>query len=82
MVVASSADEPGLHRLRAALDAEDAIDATLSPGDVESSKPAPDLVQAALERVGVPAEEAVFTGRHRLGRTGLPEGQGPRASAC
>jgi Haloacid dehalogenase-like hydrolase len=62
VVVASSADEPGLHTLRAALDAEDAIDATLSPGDVESSKSAPDLVQVALERVGVPAEEAVFTG--------------------
>jgi HAD superfamily hydrolase (TIGR01509 family) len=30
-------------------------------GDVESSKPAPDLVQVALERVGVSAEEAVFT---------------------
>jgi hypothetical protein len=31
-------------------------------GDVESSKPAPDLVEAALDRAGVPAYEAVFTG--------------------
>jgi phosphoglycolate phosphatase-like HAD superfamily hydrolase len=31
-------------------------------GDVESSKPAPDLVQVALARAGVPAEQAVFTG--------------------
>jgi phosphoglycolate phosphatase-like HAD superfamily hydrolase len=56
------ADEPEFHALRAALDAEDAIDAATFAGDVESSKPAPDLVQVALEKVGMPAEEAVFTG--------------------
>lgn len=38
------------------------IEAATFAGDVESSKPAPDLVQVALDRVGVPAEEAVFTG--------------------
>jgi HAD superfamily hydrolase (TIGR01509 family) len=62
VVLASSADEPEFKALRAALDAEDAIDAATFAGDVESSKPAPDLVHAALERVGVPAHEAVFTG--------------------
>ena len=62
VVLASSADEPEFNALRAALDAEDAIDAATFAGDVEFSKPAPDLIQVALERVGVPAKEAVFTG--------------------
>ena len=62
VVLASSADEPESKALRAALDAEDAIDAATFAGDVESAKPAPDLLQAALERVGVPAQEAVFIG--------------------
>lgn len=62
VVLASSADEPEFNALRAALDAEDAIDAATFAGDVETSKPAPDLVEAALDRVGVPADEAVFIG--------------------
>jgi HAD superfamily hydrolase (TIGR01509 family) len=62
VVLASSADEPEFNALRAALDAEDVIDAATFSGDVESSKPAPDLVEAALDKVGVPAGQAVFTG--------------------
>ena len=62
VVLASSADEPEFTMLRAALDAEDAIDAATFSGDVEASKPAPDLVQVALDKAGVPAGEAVFTG--------------------
>jgi len=62
VVLASSADEPEFTALRAALDAEDAIDAVTFSGDVETSKPAPDLVEAALDKIGVPAGEAVFTG--------------------
>ena len=62
VVLASSADEPEFNMLRAALDAEDAIDAATFSGDVEASKPAPDLVQVALDKAGVPAGEAVFTG--------------------
>ena len=62
VVLASSAGEAEFAALRAALDAEDAIDAATFSGDVKSSKPAPDLVQAALAKVGVPPQEAVFTG--------------------
>jgi HAD superfamily hydrolase (TIGR01509 family) len=62
VVLASSADEPEFNALRTVLDAEDAIDAATFAGDVESSKPAPDLIQAALDRVGVQAAGAVFTG--------------------
>ena len=62
VVLASSADEAEFNVLRAALDAEDAIDEATFAGDVESSKPAPDLVQVALDKAGAPADEAVFTG--------------------
>ena len=62
VVLASSADEPEFNMLRAVLDAEDAIDAATFSGDVEASKPAPDLVQVALDKAGVPAGEAVFAG--------------------
>ena len=62
VVLASSADEPEFNMLRAVLDAEDAIDAATFSGDVEASKPAPDLVQVALDKAGVPAGQAVFTG--------------------
>jgi HAD superfamily hydrolase (TIGR01509 family) len=62
VVLASSADEPEFKALRAALDAEDAIDDATFAGDVEAAKPAPDLVQAALAKAGVTAEQAVFTG--------------------
>jgi HAD superfamily hydrolase (TIGR01509 family) len=62
VVLASSADEPEFSMLREALDAEDAIDAATFSGDVESSKPAPDLVEVALDKAGVSAEQAMFVG--------------------
>ncbi|HEX4830976.1 MAG TPA: HAD family hydrolase [Trebonia sp.] len=62
VVLASSADEREFSMLRGVLDAEDAIDAATFSGDVETSKPAPDLVEAALQKIGVPAGEAVFIG--------------------
>ncbi|MBV9208918.1 MAG: HAD family hydrolase [Actinobacteria bacterium] len=62
VVLASSADEPEFKAMRAALDAEDAIDEATFSGDVEQSKPAPDIVRVALDRAGVPAGQAVFVG--------------------
>jgi HAD superfamily hydrolase (TIGR01509 family) len=62
VVLASSADEHEFGALLAALDADDAIDDATSSGDVEQSKPAPDLVQVALDKAGVPPEAAVFVG--------------------
>jgi HAD superfamily hydrolase (TIGR01509 family) len=62
VVLASSAGEAEFGSLRAALAAEDAIDDATFSGDVESSKPAPDLVEVALAKAGVPPEEAVFVG--------------------
>jgi HAD superfamily hydrolase (TIGR01509 family) len=62
VVLASSADAREFAALRAALDADDAIDDATSSADVERSKPAPDLVQIALEKAAVPADAAVFVG--------------------
>lgn len=50
-------------------------------GDVESSKPAPDLVEVALHRVGVPAHEAVFTG-DTVWDVRACQKAGSRVSAC
>jgi HAD superfamily hydrolase (TIGR01509 family) len=62
VVLASSADELEFKALWAALDADDAIDTVTFSGDVEASKPAPDLVEVALDKAGVPAHDAVFLG--------------------
>lgn len=62
VVLASSAGETESGILRGVLDAEDAIDAATFSGDVERTKPAPDLVEVALEKAAVPAEQAVFVG--------------------
>ncbi len=62
VVLASSADPGELDILRAALDADDAIDEATSAGDVSQSKPAPDLVEVALDKAGLDPGEAVFVG--------------------
>jgi HAD superfamily hydrolase (TIGR01509 family) len=62
VVLASSAGESESGVLRGVLDAEDAIDAATFSGEVERTKPAPDLVEVALEKAAGPAERAVFVG--------------------
>jgi HAD superfamily hydrolase (TIGR01509 family) len=62
VVLASSAKGRELAALRAAIDADDAVSAATSSDDADSSKPAPDIVAAALDRAGVAAREAVFVG--------------------
>ena len=62
VVLASSADGEEMKVLLAALDADDAIMAVTSSADAEQSKPAPDIVQVALERADVRAEQAIFVG--------------------
>lgn len=62
VVLASSADKREFAALRAALQADDAIDAATSSADVEHSKPAPDLVRIALDKAGVRPDAAVFVG--------------------
>jgi HAD superfamily hydrolase (TIGR01509 family) len=62
VVLASSADEREFAALLAVLRADDAIDAATSFADVERSKPAPDLVRAALDKARAVPESAVFVG--------------------
>jgi HAD superfamily hydrolase (TIGR01509 family) len=62
VVLASSASEEELSALTSALDADDAITVATSSADAESGKPAPDILQSALERSGLEPERVVFVG--------------------
>ncbi len=60
--VASSAKPDELRVLLEVVDATDLMGAAASADDVESSKPAPDVIEAALERVGLAPGEVVLIG--------------------
>lgn len=62
VVLASSAPEDELSIARTVLDSDDAIAAATSSKDVDTAKPDPGIVQVALDRAGVSAEQAVFVG--------------------
>lgn len=62
VVLASSAPEDELKTLRRVLDREDVISAATSSGDVDTAKPEPGIVRVALDRAGVPPDDAVFVG--------------------
>jgi len=62
VVLASSAREAELGKLRRVLDADDVIAAATSSADAEQSKPAPDILQAALDQSDVDPRRAVFVG--------------------
>ena len=62
VVLATSAAEHEVTALRAALDADDVIDSVTSSADAQESKPAPDILVAALEQSGLAAERVVFVG--------------------
>ncbi|WP_370409759.1 HAD family hydrolase [Streptomyces fradiae] len=77
VVLASSASEEEVAAVRGLLDADEVIEAATSGGDVDATKPAPDLVETALEAVGAEPEDAVFVGDtvwdvEAAGRAGLP----------
>ncbi|MCU1583913.1 MAG: family hydrolase [Microbacteriaceae bacterium] len=61
-VLATSAPEDELQLLRSALKIEDDVATVTSAADVGEAKPAPDVVQVALQRAGVDAENAVMVG--------------------
>ena len=62
MVVATSASEDDLHALLEQAGVADLLDNATSSGDAENSKPAPDIIEAALARTGFAADEAVMIG--------------------
>ena len=62
VILASSASGDEVEHLRQAIGADDVIDVVTSKDDVRSSKPDPDLVQAALDKGGLTAAHAIFVG--------------------
>jgi HAD superfamily hydrolase (TIGR01509 family) len=62
VVLASSAGAEDLGRYREMLDADQLITAATSSADVEQTKPAPDLIEAALEKVSAGRDRAVMVG--------------------
>jgi len=62
VVLSTSASAEEVEHLRAAIDADDAIDEVTCKDDVDSSKPDPDLVQIGLDKAGLTAAHAVFVG--------------------
>jgi HAD superfamily hydrolase (TIGR01509 family) len=65
VVLASSSPKDELEHYLELLDAEDLADASTTKDDVEATKPAPDLVRAALAKAGVEADRAVMVGDAR-----------------
>jgi HAD superfamily hydrolase (TIGR01509 family) len=62
VVLASSAKEDEVERYIDLLDARELADDWTSSGDVEETKPAPDLVQTALKKAGADPGDAVMIG--------------------
>jgi HAD superfamily hydrolase (TIGR01509 family) len=62
VVLASSAKQDEVDHYLDLLDARELADAWTTSADVEATKPAPDLVNAALERVKGSASDAVMVG--------------------
>lgn len=62
VALASSAHERDLHVLRSLLDAEPWIDCATSSADAAESKPSPDILLAALEKLHLKAADVAFVG--------------------
>jgi phosphoglycolate phosphatase-like HAD superfamily hydrolase len=62
VILARSAKQDELDYYLDLLDARDLVDAWTSSADVEATKPEPDLVHAALERIGGSPGEATMVG--------------------
>ena len=62
VALASSARERDLEVLRATIGADEFIDAATSAADAKDSKPAPDILVAALDAVGAAAADTVYVG--------------------
>ncbi|MGZ4165172.1 MAG: HAD family hydrolase [Solirubrobacteraceae bacterium] len=62
VVLASSAKQDEVDAYLDLLEARDVADAWTTSGDVEATKPEPDLVRAALDRVDATPDDAVMVG--------------------
>jgi HAD superfamily hydrolase (TIGR01509 family) len=62
VVLATSAPEDELEILLRVLDVDETLAVVTSAGDVDAAKPDPDILEVALEKAGVAAEEAILVG--------------------
>lgn len=62
LAVASSGTRSDVENLLALAGLQDGFDAVISASEVEHSKPAPDIVEAARAALGLPASEVVMVG--------------------
>ncbi len=62
VALASSAAHSDLTAMLEVLDLDDVLDSATDADDADASKPAPDIIEAALERVGLDAADVVFVG--------------------
>jgi len=62
VVLATSAPDDELAVLRQVLDCDRLVAAVTSSADVDVAKPNPDIIGIALDRIGAPADRAVFVG--------------------
>jgi HAD superfamily hydrolase (TIGR01509 family) len=62
VVLATSSNEEDVARLREAVDADEHIHEVVSKGDVEHSKPAPDIFEAALKKLELDPERTLVVG--------------------
>ena len=68
LVLASSAQQRHVEVFLDRLDARDLADDWTTSDDVESTKPAPDLLQVALKKLGVPTDASRASERLNMGR--------------
>jgi len=61
-VLATSSGESSVNRLLKQAGVEDLIEEAASSSDVQASKPDPDIVKVAMEKLGVPAGQVVMLG--------------------
>ncbi len=62
LFLASSADPEHVEHFTALIGIEDLIEGSTSSGDVEFSKPSPEIFEAALEKLGTPADRSLVVG--------------------
>ena len=62
LTVASSSAKSDLRKFLKILEIGDVIDSKSSADDAEHSKPAPDLIEAALDKLGLSADEVIMIG--------------------
>ncbi len=62
VIIATSAKPEELQVLLKAAKVDDLLEDSTTSADADHSKPAPDIIEAALEKLGVPPEHAVMIG--------------------